>query len=441
MPPLRSTLNNASRSAVRNSFKNLEKHFSDRRWIGPRNYYKTDCINRLSNSPRESQLAQYIAASAPVHCMDGWGFIGRALDCLAKGDTYVSRHLGYYAELRATMALLATEGIGIFNQKHFIINGNNQCTRISQNMGTHDMAWSALETWANLPQSSSLLGEIISSHRISLMDWMIGFFPGGGFPTIGTTWLKAWGVDLREISNDRGIRNEASYRPTRLNNIAPQPPNECIQFINEFWTLFEPSESLPFSNLDQHLARESLDKIYKSITGKRPNPATKKFTQLINSTVNHFFDPITSLVSNNYLKKFFTRAVQPETPNLIKYAEKPPSLTDPDLHFQIISRAALLLRIATGATAQLFKHQNLDKMSLDFWWKPLGEERGFWEPGNEPSNFSDLWADLEVVLNEEKSWREQVGSALSFNSWHNNNSDCIQKLGGCERIALWGFGF
>ena len=31
-------------------------------------------------------------------------------------------HLGYYAELRAVLAIVASEGIGIFDRLHFVID-------------------------------------------------------------------------------------------------------------------------------------------------------------------------------------------------------------------------------------------------------------------------------------------------------------------------------
>ena len=37
------------------------------------------------------------------------------------GDPDAARHLGYYAELRATMSILAGDGIGVFQNKHIIV--------------------------------------------------------------------------------------------------------------------------------------------------------------------------------------------------------------------------------------------------------------------------------------------------------------------------------
>jgi hypothetical protein len=67
-------------------------------------------------------LAQYIAASSILHCADGWSYLGRAINCLLKGDPHRVVHLAYYAELRAALSLLASEAIGVFSRNNFVID-------------------------------------------------------------------------------------------------------------------------------------------------------------------------------------------------------------------------------------------------------------------------------------------------------------------------------
>ena len=52
------------------------------------------------------QVLDVLAATGPSHCLDGWTFLSRALAALLSGDTHTTRHLAYYAQLRAALSLL-----------------------------------------------------------------------------------------------------------------------------------------------------------------------------------------------------------------------------------------------------------------------------------------------------------------------------------------------
>ena len=93
---------------------------------------------------RERNLAQYIAASVALHANDGWSYLGRSVSCLLAGDTHRALHLAYYAELRASMSLLAGAGIGIFDKKHFIVPTTNSTANFGLGHSTHVIAWLAL---------------------------------------------------------------------------------------------------------------------------------------------------------------------------------------------------------------------------------------------------------------------------------------------------------
>src|SRR5579863_7692654 len=102
-------LNTASKKALRHSsssqlqrnFKQLVGHIARQRWLRGSNRYAQRTIERIElhyrrrkiNSP---DLAEYIAASAPLHCMDGWGFLARAVDSTCRGDANAARHFAYY---------------------------------------------------------------------------------------------------------------------------------------------------------------------------------------------------------------------------------------------------------------------------------------------------------------------------------------------------------
>ena len=91
---------------------------------GGNNRLRDDLSNDRINSDR---LSEYIGISAPVHSMDGWSFLGRSIHCLSRGDPYIAVHLAYYAELRAALAILAAQGIGVFSYPHCVIDSEGRC--------------------------------------------------------------------------------------------------------------------------------------------------------------------------------------------------------------------------------------------------------------------------------------------------------------------------
>src|SRR6476661_7745516 len=110
----------ASPEAVRTAATRLSTRLADEIWLASNSRYLSETDAKLSQdigrkvsvshaqgSAKASQLAEYVAASAILHCSDGWGYLGRAMGAQLQGDIGTSRHLAYYAELRAAMSLLA----------------------------------------------------------------------------------------------------------------------------------------------------------------------------------------------------------------------------------------------------------------------------------------------------------------------------------------------
>src|SRR5690348_17165654 len=91
-------LRSSSREAVQQAFTGTSRHFRRSRWLGLNNRYRENCVERVGNAVGSSStltdphLAEYIAASAPLHCADGWSYLGRALVCHAEGDRDSARH-------------------------------------------------------------------------------------------------------------------------------------------------------------------------------------------------------------------------------------------------------------------------------------------------------------------------------------------------------------
>jgi hypothetical protein len=386
-------------------------------------------------------LRQYIAASAFVHCTDGWSFLGRSIDACSNGDAGAALHFAYYAELRAAMSFLATRGIGIFSSRHYVVSTPISCTLIPKNparrySGTHQITWLALEHWADQGKSSEFLFKIIAPTNTSMSEWFQHFHRGAPAPKqLGRKWLEAWGLDLKYLSEDRDARNEVSYRPTDLTPAAHLGPLAASDFLSDFWSAFEPSASR-FEIIDRYLLRTSLESAFKGRTGLNAR-GNAQFEQEIDQMIDSLAPP----GPKNQWLDFLTGRTNPHDTIVLRFAAVDSNLTDPSHHLQVICRAALLLRVATGACGLLRRETMLTRTDLNFWWSDIGLRRGLWQAPAEPADCLDLWLDIDAAIRDEKEWQAaNAAAAPSFFKWRTDRVAGLSVLGECERVALWGLG-
>jgi hypothetical protein len=442
-------LRRSSSEDVQDSLASTRRYIKKGRWLGTNNRYRINSIRRLDDDTASGKvnclhLRQYIAASAFAHCTDGWSFLGRSIDAHSNGDLAAALHFAYYAELRAAMSFLATQGIGIFSKKHYIISTPLSCTLVPKTpksygrryWGTHQITWLALEHWADQAKSSDLLFGIIAPANIKLSDWFQHFHRGAPAPKqLGRKWLKAWGLDLKYLSDDRDARNEVSYRPTDL---SPPPQIDALvasQFVSSFWTSFEPSASR-FEVADRYLLRASLELAFKGRTGVGAR-GNAQFEQELDRMLDSLIPPGPKV---RWLD-FLTGRTNPDNPTLLQFASVDSILSNPMHHLQVICRAALLLRVATGACGVLRSETMLTRADLSFWWGDIGLRRGLWQPRAEPANCSNLWIDIDAAIQDETVWQAaNAAAAPSFFKWRTERVTGLSVLAECERIALWGLG-
>ncbi len=453
MPLLSTTQKNvlrrSSRTAIETIFQRLDPVLTQNRWLYRGNRYRRNCVNRIQRDTAAGRaissrhLADYIAVSAPLHCSDGWCVLGRALECHSRGDSDAARHLGYYAELRAAVGLLAAEGIGIFSSQHFIVDARVTCQPIPRLQsgrppGTHVITWLALEHWADLHRSGDLVLDIIQPAGVALREWVVAFGGVGTASMLASRWLKAWGLDLKRLGDDRDARNEASYRPTRLNYGGTLTALDRVRFLRELWSLYEPRPLSRFEILDRHLLREGFEDLYQAKTGRRAEDDRVGFRSQVEMAVGAVLPPGPDV---SRLRRFLLRDLETATPAPLVAAGRASGTQDPRHHTEVMSRAALLLRVASGASARLLRLANINRDACEFWWKPLGEERGLWGADNAPDDFTELWADIEAAVDDTRTWEEEnAGGQPSSAKLLAEQSRQMSYFSEGERPALWGLG-
>lgn len=441
-------ISRADSARVIREFTGLARNWKKGRWLGVTNRYARNCIQKINRDTglgghlRHGHLASYIAASSVIHCMDGWSYVARAMEAELSGDIDVARHLAYYAELRAAMSLLAGVGVGVFNTKHFALNENRICERIVGS-GTHEFVWDALEYWAQQPAAATLILSVIRPGGRELSEWLQHFPPtasGAYRAVLAKQWLLDWGLDLRQLALDRAARNESSYRPTNITPRRRPTLNQSLNFVEHLWRANEPSGSNPFKVIDRYLLRRNLASAFKVNHARNltPQRAPANFKRLV-EPVLHALLPTPGDFTDIQWRQFLNFRRPAAGNQIISQAEKRDPISSPLHHIQVIARATILLRVATGATRDILKSLSAgDVEHLSFWWRPIGETKGLWEVGAPPTQFTDLWQDVELSLDRLQAWRNAGGN--SKKGLFGSAAEAARSLSSCERVALWSLG-
>lgn len=433
----------ADGSAIRGAMQGLAPTLHAGRWLDQGNPYRTNAAASIRSHVRGGRLVrrkvlEYLAVSTILHCFDGWSYLGRALQAEMSCDPDASRHLGYYAELRAAMAVLASEGIGVFDRHHVVVDASGSCHGIANGGTTHTFTWDALETWADTKAGDVLL-RVIMVDGIALAEWL-DQFRSTGVQAIASDWLRSWGLDLRRMTQDQNARNTASYRPTALESSGPRPIVEVMQSVTEMWRLFEPSGTAPFRDLDRHLLRRSLESVFRMAhpNGRSPKQARVQYRVRVEHMLN-------ALNLSDVARNRFRMFLDPFDP--ISRVTLPSDAGGKDLpkgishSKQVLARAALLLRVATGCARELLDSTGEDlRRLIGFWCSDASVRRRMWPEQTVPGSFAELWDDADESLEIIEGWLERASTSdCAFAFWGRHSTEATV-LSTTERLCLMGLG-
>ena len=436
-------LSTASRSAISTAMGQLPIHGQGTpKWLASGHRYEAANIaDLLRNDTKagtidDEALAQRIAASVPSHVLDGWSLFGRAVHCLIQGDTRSSVHLGYYAELRAVLAIVASEGIGIFNKQHFVIDEFGVAHRLRSDIqtsieaGTHEVVWPVYSWWITQPTAHELITDVIRPGSTAIRDWFNNPNRDNIYltPTAGA-WLLDWGLDLRRMNKDRGARNASSYGPSALHGWATIDRAAAFEAMIDLWRTFEPFESSRFDEIDRLFLRRVLLVAFNGQTSRRRG--SKGWHSDFDQFVDRFLDDHRDHHLVQVDRERWKRALLGTTPNNattpLEYASKQSSMEAESFPIELLSRAGLLLRIASGSCSKHLVDVGATWDSLMFWLDEIGIQRGFWSPGLYPGDPIELWSDINDVLEAIDRGESIIGDGRS-------------KLEEYERVGMWGLG-
>lgn len=359
-----------------------------------------------------SQVIESIAIRGPLHCVDGWGFVSRSLEALLSGDPHAARHFSYYAELRAALSILASHGIGNFNYRNLIVDGNGVVAPLTKK-GTHDFCWAALSAWAELPGSFKSIADAISLGGVTLYDATTAFYPVPASGMLAQNLIEEWGFDLNSGAEDKDERNLSSYNP---NDLSPMPSTTAtdLDFVQDLWAAFEPDRWF----LEKHMLRKILD-LQQTVHGAL-SPAEQ----------DSGYEKLDARAQAIVSKEFLFHVDRPANSVLLARAADP---SRPARAESMIARSALLLRLATSLAEANFAAAAVQPLvHREAWWKQFGAERGLWTQDHEPVDMADLWYEVEDALIE-------VGAVTTGDryAWFGAIPTSAGRLHETERIALW----
>lgn len=434
-------LEHASGAAIRNAFRGLIPQFRADRWLDPQNPYSTETAKAVSSLKKEGrhsrqQLNEYIAVSSVLHCFDGWAFLGRGLAADILGDSPSARHFAYYAELRAAMSILASQGVGVFRRTHIVVHDDGASTPVTltKSGGTHEFAHLALRHWAEAG-GPRVLSRIVAPAGFGLSEWLALFDNSPAAQRLfATEIVKQWGLDLKLFALDRNARNEASYRPNTISSTS-ESSSSSLNFAVALWRLCEPGYRSAFRTFDRHLLLHSVATLFRLCSDDSIVRAPPEYEGRVERMLNGL-----SMSPNE--RADYRRFLIPGTglTGLIENAQRKSNRTAVGSSASILSRATLLLHLATGCARDLLTSIPDFQEHLRFWWEEVGGNRTLWVVDSPPEACSDLWNDAAEALEGVREFMAEPSSPTSRSLFWRDYATDVAVLGTTERICLWGLG-
>lgn len=428
-PKFRRLVGSADPPSVVTEFAALSVSRAAGAWLPPANRYRAKPATELRRGLVQGEMREYVAVAGPLHCVDGWSYLGRALGAEVSGDTGAAIHLGYYAELRAAFSLLASQALCVLDDPHAVVQVGGVVS-VGSGGGTHQMTWRLLRDWAGRSGTGALLETIVVVAGSSLGTWL-GTFAGGAFKIGGAAadWISRWGQDLRTLADDRELRNSVSYNASEFT--APQAMGcvETSRFLRTIWQMCLPTSGVGFGALDRELLRMSLENARDAL---RLNPLA--YAERVRWTV----DQVATTFGTAQRAALSTELLT-ATPNPVFLAAAGGGLPVATSDVQVLSRALLLLRLATGASDLLVRPNA--RGELNFWWNRWAAERGLPNEPDIATLVAALIGNIDSAVNDLASWEGSTDAATTLrDKWRPAVAPSLWTLVTAEQVPIWSFG-
>ncbi len=392
----------------------------EQRWLEKLNIYSTDPIKAIkSHSINHQQLTEYVAVAGILHTFDGWSYLGRALNALMLSDFSRSIHFSYYAELRAALSILALEGIGVFNGRNIYIDVKGRC-RLHSSLPTHKAVWSYLDSWGRSPKSE-ITTKLFRYQGVTFEDWIIASKLSTG-SIAPHAWLSCWGTDIKNFANDHLTRNNASYQPSPLSGDYKVPLPKIYDLVCKIWESFVPT----IGGYDENSNVDHLIDMYELY---------EKNAAVTNIVNGHIVPGMQVLGINTGIQRLIIDRYKNNkrgTLGLILDSGNPNN--NEPIPVQMISRATMLLKLATLMARRSIGSSIDFHNDAKFWWMTECAYRGLWNEKSPPADIKLCWDDMKQVLADLVAGQQKSLDRYDISK----NIRGTEKVEACELIGLYG---
>ena len=187
-----------------------------------------------------------------------------------------------------------------------------------------------------------------------------------------------------------------------------------------------------FDAIDRNILRIALENRFKAKTGSHPQSQAARFQSFVEGIVR---SQGLSVAVESELIRYVLRGASPHDAIVFKYAGT--SASDPSIGaHSVISRATLLLRLASGSSLLLLRAASIDAVAVAFWSDGLGKSRGLWDsPLASPM---DMWADVSDLLEQVESFQQRHElPEQTFFKIRSELSEALIGMAASERVAIW----
>ncbi|NVN56991.1 hypothetical protein FLM52_14695 [bacterium Scap17] len=432
----RSVLEKQSEDAIVNALSSLKTAFHNRTLIDSENPFFInqeeaikEFFSEITDSPKpNNDLTEHMSISVIIHNNDGWSYLTQAMQAIIRGDIGAASHLAYYAELRAALSILASQGIGIYNYRNIIVDSTGKIHKLNKSP-THKITWLALEEWAKSANASDFFGSEILPFNIPLRDWLHEYEGTPDLSHTGASLIKMWGLELSKYSLDRSSRNEVSYQVNLKPELKRLTPHALTSFMSEIWSSSNP-ESKPFSSLDSKLLKKILHTIYSE-------KSDAIFTQSsYDTTINR---TCSNLETPAYVKSYLISNDSSDESSILDYAYKNRGADDDYQFLDVFSRAFLLLRLASASTSRLMRKADVTLDELAFWWLPMSYSSGIANEGSLTGeadyDFENLWHEINDAIEDLEDVDPENSCVKTFMSDYANTIEPLSRL---DKLTFFG---
>ncbi len=373
------------------------------------------------------EVKEYTAISTLGHTIDGWSYISNSIQALLSGEPSIAIHLAYYAELRAALGFLATEGILLLNFNQACVDSHDALFTAALG-GTHKATWNIIREWvANNTRSTNVLKYF--TYKGKSFEELNGFIPYLGTLSslnilIIKEWLKTWCFDIQNYEFDKEGRNYSSYNANLNRSFNPITLKEKLESINEFWSALQPGTD-SFDILDRYLFSLYLTEIYSKISSATITKEAflDKFFQNSGMTPDI---ALKDIFINNKKHLLLQTAIDTQID----------PVTNEIMPLTIIARALLFLRFCSGANSYFLKKHNISRTEINFYIEKIGSEFGIWDIPF--TDLKDLWIDIEVIIQDFQNFFTSGTPVNIYNLRKDINY--FEVYTQFSRVSLWGLG-